>query len=137
MTRHHRCVVLLLAVASAVAARIVAHAALSDIPHVMDESAYLFQAKLFARAQLFAPVALPRAAFTMWFIDDRVARYSTFPPGWRRCSRSASASASLVGSRRSCMERPSCSWAAQVSDSAGLASPSLLLPSTQRRRRRS
>ena len=75
-------VVLVLAVASAIAARLVARLALSDMAHVMDEMAYLFQAKLFAAGQLRAPEALPRAAFTTWFLEDRGSRYGIFPPGW-------------------------------------------------------
>ena len=48
----------------------------------MDEIAYLFQAKVFASGALEAPSLEPRAAFNMWFIDDRGARFSIFPPGW-------------------------------------------------------
>lgn len=74
--------VIVVAVASAVAARLIAFVALSDMAHVMDEMAYLFQAKLFARGLLTAPEALPRAAFNTWFVEDRGARFGIFPPGW-------------------------------------------------------
>lgn len=80
--RRVRLVVLALAVAGVLAARLVGHLALGDMAHVMDEIAYLFQAKLFAKGQLRAPEALPRAAFTMWFLEDRGARFGIFPPGW-------------------------------------------------------
>ncbi|MDB4942542.1 MAG: hypothetical protein JWP97_2076 [Labilithrix sp.] len=71
-----------LAGASAVAARLIRHHALGDLAHVMDEIAYVFQAKLFASGHLATPVVEPRGAFNTWFIDDRTARFSIFPPGW-------------------------------------------------------
>jgi hypothetical protein len=77
-----RFAVFALALVSALAARLFTRLALRDVPHVMDEVAYVFEAKLMATGHLSAPVALPRAAFNMWFIDDRVARFSIFPPGW-------------------------------------------------------
>src|SRR5215468_3717959 len=64
------------------AARLVGHFALEDVPHVMDEIAYLLQARTFAGGHLTAPLHLPRAAFAMWFVDDRVRTFSIFPPGW-------------------------------------------------------
>jgi hypothetical protein len=82
MSARTRRIVLALALASALGARLVGHLALSDMAHVMDEIAYLFQAKLFAAGELRAPEALPRAAFTTWFLEDRGARYGIFPPGW-------------------------------------------------------
>ena len=80
--RTARLVVIAIAVASALAARAIAHFALADVAHVMDEIAYLFQAKIFASGALKAPVLEPRAAFNMWFVDDRTARFGIFPPGW-------------------------------------------------------
>ncbi len=77
-----RLVVVLSAIASVIAARLIHHVALDDLPHVMDEIAYVFQAKLFAAGKLRAPEELPRAAFTMWFLEDRGSRYGIFPPGW-------------------------------------------------------
>ncbi|MBX3190626.1 MAG: glycosyltransferase family 39 protein [Labilithrix sp.] len=78
----HRRVVLALAFASMIAARAIGRFALDDLAHVMDEITYLFQAKLFASGHVSAPVSLPRAAFNMWFIDDRTSRFGIFPPGW-------------------------------------------------------
>jgi hypothetical protein len=77
-----RFAVVALAIASAAAARLLAHVAIADVPHVMDEVAYLFEAKLMASGHVTGPVALPRAAFNMWFVDDRAARFAIFPPGW-------------------------------------------------------
>ncbi len=77
-----RLAVILSAVVGVVLARVLGRVALGDMPHVMDEIAYTFQAKLFAAGELRAPEALPRAAFTTWFLEDRGARYGIFPPGW-------------------------------------------------------
>jgi 4-amino-4-deoxy-L-arabinose transferase-like glycosyltransferase len=70
------------AILGVIAARLVGHFALEDVPHVMDEIAYLLQARTFAGGHLTAPLHLPRAAFAMWFVDDRVRTFSIFPPGW-------------------------------------------------------
>jgi 4-amino-4-deoxy-L-arabinose transferase-like glycosyltransferase len=37
---------------------------------------------MFAGGHLTVPLHLPRAAFAMWFVDDRVRTFSIFPPGW-------------------------------------------------------
>jgi 4-amino-4-deoxy-L-arabinose transferase-like glycosyltransferase len=63
-------------------ARLTARLALADVPHVMDEITYRLQARMFAGGHLTAPLHLPRAAFAMWFVDDRVRTFSIFPPGW-------------------------------------------------------
>lgn len=55
---------------------------LGDVPHVMDEVVYDYQARTFALFRIKNPVALPTAAFNYWFVEDRGARYGTFPPGW-------------------------------------------------------
>lgn len=73
---------LVVAAASALVARLIAHYALGDVPHVMDEIAYVFQAKTYLTGHVTAPIALPRAAFALWFVDDRTSRYGIFPPGW-------------------------------------------------------
>lgn len=72
----------LIAIASAIAARLIAHFALGDVPHVMDEIAYVFQAKTYLSGHVTAPVSLPRAAFALWFVDDRTTKFGIFPPGW-------------------------------------------------------
>lgn len=63
-------------------ARAIGHFALRDFPHVMDEIAYVLQARTFETGHLTAPLHLPRAAFARWFVDDRWATFSIFPPGW-------------------------------------------------------
>ena len=77
-----RAFVPLIAIASAIAARLIAHFSLGDAPHVMDEVAYVFQAKTYLTGHLTAPVTLPRGAFALWFVDDRTTKYGIFPPGW-------------------------------------------------------
>lgn len=53
------------------------------IPHVPDETAYLFHAKYFAEGRLFLPVPPDVAAFElMHTLDDNGRWYSIFPPGW-------------------------------------------------------
>ncbi|HWL89233.1 MAG TPA: hypothetical protein VNO21_25695, partial [Polyangiaceae bacterium] len=71
-----------LAIAGGAVARYLRWVALRDVGHVMDEFAYVFQAKTFAWGRLTAPLALPRGVFGLWFVDDRWARFSIFPPGW-------------------------------------------------------
>ena len=73
---------LLLALLGVAIARLIGHFALDDVPHVMDEIAYSLQARTFASGHVSEAVHLPRAAFAMWFVDDRVRTFSVFPPGW-------------------------------------------------------
>lgn len=84
MTRHRRAkfAAVAIAVLSAIVARVISYVALDDVAHVMDEIAYVLQAKTLAQLHLSAPVVPPRAAFSMWYVDDRAARFSIFPPGW-------------------------------------------------------
>jgi 4-amino-4-deoxy-L-arabinose transferase-like glycosyltransferase len=70
------------ALVGVVAVRLTARLALGDVPHVMDEIAYMFQARMFAGGHLTVPLHLPRGAFALWFVDDRVRTFSIFPPGW-------------------------------------------------------
>ena len=73
---------MLLAMLGVVTARLIGRYALDDVPHVMDEIAYSLQARTFASGHLTEAVHLPRAAFAMWFVDDRLRSFSVFPPGW-------------------------------------------------------
>lgn len=80
--KSERIAVAVVVVLSVLVARAIGHYALEDVPHVMDELAYMLQAKTFATGHLAAPVHLPRASFAMWFVDDRSRFFSIFPPGW-------------------------------------------------------
>lgn len=82
MNGGHRLAPIAFALLGVAAARLTARLALADVPHVMDEIAYMLQARMFAGGHLTAPLHLPRAAFAMWFVDDRVRTFSIFPPGW-------------------------------------------------------
>jgi hypothetical protein len=82
MKRVSLAIAVAIALAGAIAARLVARLALRDVPHVMDEIAYVLQAETFSGWHLTAPLRLPRAAFALWFVDDRTATFSIFPPGW-------------------------------------------------------
>lgn len=70
------------AITGAILARLIGHFSLHDAPHVMDEIAYVFQAKTYLTGHVTVPVTLPRAAFALWFVDDRTVKYGIFPPGW-------------------------------------------------------
>jgi hypothetical protein len=75
-------VIVALALVGVALARLVGCVALEDVPHVMDEIAYSLQARTFASGHLTEAIRLPRGAFAMWFVDDRVRFFSVFPPGW-------------------------------------------------------
>jgi 4-amino-4-deoxy-L-arabinose transferase-like glycosyltransferase len=74
--------ILAVAVLGAVVARVLRHVLLHDVAHVQDELAYVFQAQTLVTGHLTEPLLLPRAAFNMWFIEDRWSRFGIFPPGW-------------------------------------------------------
>jgi hypothetical protein len=80
--RTARTIVLSCAIVGFVVARVIERVCLSDITHVMDEIAYVFQGQTLARGHVAAPTALPRGAFNLWFVDSRAARHGIFPPGW-------------------------------------------------------
>jgi hypothetical protein len=80
--RAYRATLWVAAVASALLARYVRHRCLGDVPHVQDEFSYLLQAKTMALGRLAMPPLRPIGAFSMWFVEDRNARFGIFPPGW-------------------------------------------------------
>lgn len=58
-------------------------AVLEPIPHIEDETAYLFQAKVFADGRLYAPApALPEFFPSSWIITHQGRWFAVFPPGW-------------------------------------------------------
>ena len=80
--RLHGRVLVAIALVAAAGARLMSVGLLDDVPHVMDEVTYELQARLYASGHIAGPEALPRAAFSQWFVEDRGARYGIFPPGW-------------------------------------------------------
>jgi hypothetical protein len=61
----------------------VAHVVLESMPHVPDEFAYLFQARLFADGHLYAPVPpLPEHFPGPWVLAHEGRLFAVFPPGW-------------------------------------------------------
>jgi hypothetical protein len=53
------------------------------LPHLEDEVAYLFQAKVFARGQVTAPLYEPARAYWQPFvIEHEGVRFGKYPPGW-------------------------------------------------------
>lgn len=54
------------------------------LPHLEDEVAYLFQARVFASGELMARSVAPSGAFWQPFVIDHSSgtRFSKYPPGW-------------------------------------------------------
>lgn len=53
------------------------------LPHLEDEVTYLFQAKVFARGQVVAPLYEPAQAYWQPFvIEHDGTRFGKYPPGW-------------------------------------------------------
>lgn len=81
---HHRAA-LVLALFSFFMTLLVSDRVFERLPHLEDEVAYLFQAKIFARGQVVVPTPQPSRAFWQPFVVDdpttgnRVGKYS---PGW-------------------------------------------------------
>lgn len=72
-----------LAALAIVAAASVSWFIFERVPHLEDELTYLFQARTYARAALWAPRVHPRSPFFVPFVitmGDR--RFGKYPPGW-------------------------------------------------------
>ncbi|MEO0565884.1 MAG: hypothetical protein AAF125_27490, partial [Chloroflexota bacterium] len=53
------------------------------LPHLEDEIAYLYQARVFARGEVTAPAPKPERAFWQPFVLHRDGNaFSKYPPGW-------------------------------------------------------
>src|SRR5688572_28153218 len=55
------------------------------LPHLEDEVAYLYQAKIFARFQAVVPIPEPRRAYWQPFVVDYSTsgnRFGKYTPGW-------------------------------------------------------
>lgn len=67
------------------AAALLSRTVFERLPHLEDEVAYLYQAKIFARFQAVAPIPEPRRAYWQPFVVDYSAtgsRFGKYTPGW-------------------------------------------------------
>jgi len=66
------------------ASAILSRSVFDRLPHLEDEVAYLFQAKVFARGDWAAPAAIPANPFWQPFVIDypNGLRFSKYTPGW-------------------------------------------------------
>ena len=81
-TRHHWAAVVLCCVAF-VAAWLVADLVLERVPHLEDEVAYLFQARVFASGKAYAEAPFESSCFFAPFVVDHEGRrFGKYPPGW-------------------------------------------------------
>lgn len=79
-----RSIVLLLACFAFLSALTVSQQVLEAVPHLEDEVAYLFQAKVFARGQVTAPLEFPLNAYWQPFVIEHAngTRFGKYPPAW-------------------------------------------------------
>jgi 4-amino-4-deoxy-L-arabinose transferase-like glycosyltransferase len=66
-------------------AALVSRTVFERLPHLEDEIAYLFQAKVFARGQVAVPIMQPTRGYWQPFVVDYAPtglRFSKYPPGW-------------------------------------------------------
>ena len=83
LRRHHRAVIGWLALFVFGVACALGHWVLDPIPHVSDEVAYLFQARVFASGRLSVPAPpLPEFFPSEWLIIHDGRWFGIFPPGW-------------------------------------------------------
>jgi hypothetical protein len=75
-------IVLLSAVFAFAATNLISYAFFRHIPHVHDEMAYLFQAKIFSLGKLEVPSPAPREAFDFPHVINNGKWYSQYPPGF-------------------------------------------------------
>ncbi len=65
------------------AAYFVSYKYFENVPHVEDEMAYVFQAKIFVRGQMSAPSAPDQGEMTVPFVvNHNGQRFGKYPPGW-------------------------------------------------------
>jgi len=78
-----RLIVLTLALVSFSLSLTVSRDVFERLPHLEDEVAYLFQAKIFARGEVVAPLVEPvRAYWQPFVIEYENVRFGKYPPGW-------------------------------------------------------
>lgn len=79
----HRLIVLLLAFFAFAMSAILSRVVFERLPHLEDEVAYLYQARVFAHGDVVIASPEPRRAFWQPFIVDREGtRFSKYTPGW-------------------------------------------------------
>ena len=67
----------------AIASAVLAFVVLEPFPHIEDEFAYLFQARVFAQGRLFAHVPPLHEFFpSPWVMTHESRWFAVFPPGW-------------------------------------------------------
>ena len=73
----------LICLAAFITTALLAHTIFEHVPHSEDETAYLFQAKVFAQNRVFAPTPANDSAFwTPFVVDYQGRRFGKYPPGW-------------------------------------------------------
>lgn len=79
-----RAIVLLMAFFAFFSSLAVSRQVFEAVPHLEDEVAYLFQAKVFARGQAVAPLEFPQSAYWQPFVIEHEsgARFGKYPPAW-------------------------------------------------------
>jgi len=79
-----RSIALLLACFAFLTSLTVSRQVFEAVPHLEDEVAYLFQAKIFARGQAVAPLEFPQSAFWRPFVIEHESgvRFGKYPPAW-------------------------------------------------------
>lgn len=86
MTQHlHHHLALLLAFFAFASAGLLSDRVFEHLPHLEDEVAYLYQARIFAGGQLTVDIPEPRRAFWQPFVVDYTAtgqRFGKYTPGW-------------------------------------------------------
>ena len=76
-------IALFISLAGVAAAFLVAVRVFEAVPHVEDEMAYVWQAKVFARGQMTAPTPpAPRSMYVPFVVDANGHRSAKYPPGW-------------------------------------------------------
>ena len=79
-----RSIVLLLAFFAFFSSLTVSRQVFEAVPHLEDEVAYLFQAKVLARGQVVAPLEFPQSAYWQPFVIEHETgvRFGKYPPAW-------------------------------------------------------
>lgn len=82
VSRMHRALPMVVAFLAFSSASGASYYVLDGIPHMVNEVAYLFQARYFSEGKLYLDGGVPEAQDYFLIYDDGVKRYSKSPPGW-------------------------------------------------------